>query len=710
VPGAAGAQGNTISALDLSGNVISTQFAGSEPNVLALSGDSQFLYAGIDGAARVQRFALPDVTLDVHYQLGNAFFGLPTALDLQVAPGAPNTSAVLTSGFNPSGKLTVFDDAIPRASVFTNAGPIQWGTDASTLFSFSSLNQDLLTLLVDASGITLNHDFPSFLTGRRIHFDATTGRIYGENGAVLDPATGLPVATFKSSGLMVVDSQLNAAYFLEQPFNGSAIIDAFDLTHFVKSGSITIPGVNGTAGRLVRWGENGLAFNTSDGHIFLVGGNFISPVSTTIPPATPLPTPPAPVAPGATTPIISSLSPGSAVAGGADMVLTVKGTHFTVSSVVKFNGISLTTTFISASQLSATIPAAAIASGGAAQVVVVDPNGTSNPSSFFVGAATGTGTGGTSFAFTTIPQSSNNLIFDPVHQVFFISVPSTASSLGNTVTVLDLSGNAISSQFAGSEPGALGVSDDGLFLYAGINGSGRAQRYSLPSFNPDINYSLGTPTQFGPAAALDLQVEPGAAHTAAFATGSATSSFFTQGVVVFDDAVARTNRAGTLASSIQWGAGNTTLLGADSFGSDLLVMPVDTNGVTALHDFFPFTQSTRVHFNAATGFAYGNDGHVADPATGTVVGSFAVGPPSVTNLMIPDSSLGKAFFLTQTQTAGNTTVTLQSFNLTSFALLNSMTIPNLKGTVQSLVRWGQNGLAFNTDQGQIVLLGGSFVN
>lgn len=711
VPGAAAAHGNTISALDLSGNLISTQFAGSEPNVLALSGDSQFLYAGIDGASRVQRFALPDVTVDVHYQLGNSFFSLPTALDLQVAPGAPHTSAVLTSGFNPSGKLTVFDDATPRANVFINAGPIQWGTDASTLFSFSSLNQDLLTLLVDVNGITLNHDFPAFLTGRRLHFDATSGRVYGENGAVLDAATGTAVATFPASGLTVVDSQQNAAYVLEQPFNaGNATIDKFDLTHFVKTGSITITGVNGTGGRLIRWGENGLAFNTSDGHVFLVGGNIVSPISTATPPAAPLPTPPAPVPPGPSTPIISSLNPGSAAVGGLDVVLTITGTNFTASSLVQFNGTPLATGFTSSSQLTATIPAAQIARGGTGRVVVVDPKGTSNPSLFFVGTTVTTGTGGTSVAVTSINQAANSLIFDPVHQVFFISVPGNASSLGNTVSALDLSGNVISSQFAGSEPGALGVSDDGQFLYAGINGAGRAQRFSLPSFNPDINYSMGTPTQFGPAAALDLQVEPGAAHTAAFATGSVTSSFFAQGVVVFDDAVARTNRAGTSASSIQWGAGKTTLLGADNFGSDLLVMPVDANGVTALHDFFPFAFSTRVHFNPATGFVYGNDGHVADPATGTVVGSFAVGPPSATNLMVPDSSVGKAFFLTQTQNAGLTAVTLQSFNLTSFALLNSITIPDLNGTVQTLVRWGSNGLAFSTNKGQIVLVAGTFVH
>jgi hypothetical protein len=711
VPGAAGAHGNTISALDLSGNVISTQFAGSEPNVLALSGDSQFLYAGIDGASQVKRYALPAFTLDTSYSLGTSGFSGPlTALDLQVAPGASHTSAVVSSGFNPSGKITVFDDATPRINVATNGNSIQWGTSASSLFSSQTFGNDLLSFFVDVTGPIQIHDFPSFLTGRRIHFNATTGLIYGDNGAVLDPATGLPVATFKSSGLMVVDSQLNAAYFLEQPFNGSAVIDAFDLTHFVKTGSITIPGVSGTAGRLVRWGENGLAFNTNDGHIFLVGGNFVSPVSTTIPPATPLPTPPAPVAPGPTTPIISSLSPGSAATGGADVVLTVNGTHFTASSVVQFNGSSLTTTFNSASQLSATIPAAAIASGGAAQVVVVDPNGTSNPSSFFVGVAAGTGTGGTSFAITTIAQSSNNLIFDPVHQVFLISVPSTASTLGNTVTALNLSGNAISSQFAGSDPNVLALSNDGQFLYAGINGAGRAQRYSLPSFNPDLDYSLGNPNRFGPATAIDLQVAPNSSHTVAYATGALTPFFFTDGVVVFDDATPRTNRAFTQPSSLQW-QDASTLLGSDGFSSGLLVMGVDINGVTALHDFFSsFAFSTRIRFSPATGFVYGNDGRVVDPATGIVLGSYAVGTPSTTNLMIPDSGLGKAFFLTQTQNAGNTTVTLQSFDLVNFTLLNSMTIPNLTGTVQGLVRWGQNGLAFNTNQGQIVLLGGSFVN
>jgi hypothetical protein len=712
VPGAAASHGNTISAIDLSGNIISSQFAGSEPDVLALSGDSLFLYAGIDGASRVQRFVLPNFTVDAAYTLPETFLGLATAQDLQVAPGAPHTTAVVNSESNPVGQILIFDDTTQRPNTVATGNSIQWGADTSTLFSSHFAGSDLLSFAVTGSGLTESHDFPSILSGHRIHFDSVTSRIYADGGAVVDPATGLPIASFQASGLLVVDPNLNAAYVLDQPFvAGNATIDSFDLTRFVKTGSLTISGVGGTAHRLIRWGQNGLAFNTSDGHLFLIGGNFVSPTSTTLPPAAPLPTPPPPTPPGPTTPTIGSLSPGSAMKGGSDVLLTVNGTNFTASSGVKFNGTSLTTTFVSAQQLTATIPAADIATGGAAQVTVTDPtNGTSNPSSFFVGGTAGTGTGGTSFASTIISQASNELIFDPVHQVFLISVPSTGGTLGNTVTALDLSGNVISSQFAGSDPGSLGVSDDGHFLYAGLNGAGRAQRFTLPIFSPDINYSLGTPSQFGPAAAFDLQVAPGAGHTAAFATGSLTSSFITDGTVVFDDSTQRTNRAFTSASSIQWGAGNATLLGADTFGRDLLIMAVDANGVTGKSDFFPFTNTTRIRFNSATGLVYGNDGKVVDPATGNVQGSYTVGSFAATNLMIPDSSLGKAFFLTQTQNAGQTTVTIQSFSLTNFTLINSMTVANLNGTVQSLVRWGTNGLAFNTNQGQIVLLGGSFVN
>jgi hypothetical protein len=74
-----------------------------------------------------------------------------------------------------------------------------------------------------------------------------------------------------------------------------------------------------------------------------------------------------PVTPAPTT---TSLSPNSASAGGAGFTLTVNGTNFNAGSVVRWNGANRTTTFVNASQLTATITAADIAAVGSAAVTV----------------------------------------------------------------------------------------------------------------------------------------------------------------------------------------------------------------------------------------------------------------------------------------------------------------------------------------------------
>ena len=72
-------------------------------------------------------------------------------------------------------------------------------------------------------------------------------------------------------------------------------------------------------------------------------------------------------------PTLTSLSPSSAAAGGPAFTLTVTGTNFVSGASVRWNGGSRTTTFVSASQLTAAIPAADIAGAGTAQVTVANP-------------------------------------------------------------------------------------------------------------------------------------------------------------------------------------------------------------------------------------------------------------------------------------------------------------------------------------------------
>lgn len=67
--------------------------------------------------------------------------------------------------------------------------------------------------------------------------------------------------------------------------------------------------------------------------------------------------------------------PEAALPGGAEFTLTVNGTGFVSGATVDWNGTPLITAFVSGSQLTATVPAADIASAGTASVTVVNPGG-----------------------------------------------------------------------------------------------------------------------------------------------------------------------------------------------------------------------------------------------------------------------------------------------------------------------------------------------
>ena len=103
--------------------------------------------------------------------------------------------------------------------------------------------------------------------------------------------------------------------------------------------------------------------------------------------AVPVPARPASSVPSV--PVASSLSPTSAVAGSAALTLTVNGGGFVASSVVRWNGASRTTTFVSANQLRAAVTASDLATARSVPVSVVTPSpggGTSGTVTFTVTA------------------------------------------------------------------------------------------------------------------------------------------------------------------------------------------------------------------------------------------------------------------------------------------------------------------------------------
>src|SRR5260370_15552006 len=74
-------------------------------------------------------------------------------------------------------------------------------------------------------------------------------------------------------------------------------------------------------------------------------------------------------------PAISVLFPDSATAGGASFTVIVTGLNFAISSVLRWNGLPLSTSFINATQVTALVPANLVAAVGAAIITIINPIG-----------------------------------------------------------------------------------------------------------------------------------------------------------------------------------------------------------------------------------------------------------------------------------------------------------------------------------------------
>lgn len=87
---------------------------------------------------------------------------------------------------------------------------------------------------------------------------------------------------------------------------------------------------------------------------------------------------------GANAPVITSLSPATAIAGTGSMTLVVKGVNFAAAARVRVNNSPRDTTFVSATELRATLTASDIATARTLSIVVFSGNELSAPVNFNV--------------------------------------------------------------------------------------------------------------------------------------------------------------------------------------------------------------------------------------------------------------------------------------------------------------------------------------
>jgi hypothetical protein len=187
------------------------------------------------------------------------------------------------------------------------------------------------------------------------------------------------------------------------------------------------------------------------------------------------------------TPTITSISPNSAVAGGAGFTLTINGTNFIASSLVNFEGSAAPTTFVSSTQLTAAIPASSISRMGTAPVTVENPasdGGFSTPVNFTIAAGSGNPT-------------------PTINGLFPSCVPAGEQFVDSINNLLEVSGvNFVSSsvvQWNGTDlPTTLQSGGNGTLLFAQVPASdiATAGTAAVTVFNPPPGGGTSTSLTF----------------------------------------------------------------------------------------------------------------------------------------------------------------------------------------------------------------------
>jgi len=403
-------------------------------------------------------------------------------------------------------------------------------------------------------------------------------------------------------------------------------------------------------------------------------------------------------------PSVSSITPNTGPINTA-ATLTINGTGFNSSSTVALNGTDIASTFVSSSQITVNLPASAVRLPGNLQFTVTTP-------------PPGGGTSG-ALAYTAyVPIANNSMVLNPSNGLLYVTVPGSAGTpYGNTVVSVDPETGNIGTPIAvGSEPNRIAVTDDGKYLWIGLDGASAVRRVDLTANKPDIQFSIAgnnTGWYANPATVQAIAALPGSDTAVVVGTNGTGYSGNSNTIAIYDSGVLRGTaiqnfvpyalQVNGTTSEVYAAANNTYAVYTYSSGGLTQKGTTATNGT--------YTTYNVDDLQVAGGRTYTDLGGVYDAEAGALLGTFYVSGSTVAQgPTVADTTLGRAFMLDNPQgyvySYGYSQI--QAFNISDFNPSSTSVIPvgvatsyNYYSTSNAshLTRWGTNGLAFRTGVG-----------
>lgn len=426
-------------------------------------------------------------------------------------------------------------------------------------------------------------------------------------------------------------------------------------------------------------------------------------------------------------PVVGAISPSDAAAGSSSLNLVAFGSNFENGAVVQWNGTALSTSWQSAGQLTATIPASDLSAAGTASVTVANPapgGGVSASRIFTILTGTAPTAWVKPIAGIVVPQ---DVVWDAAHGMLYLSVSSTDPAAPNTIVPVNpITDTAGASVPAGNNPDLLSISSDSSYLWVGIDGGNAVQRFLLPGLTKDISFLLPVDPSSNPQQAVCLQAAPNSPHTVDVIAGNWTLSPPGDGVYVYDDATPRPTSVegyrsgGPMIDWFQWGANTSALYGNQYTTIDaggVATMNVNSTGVSFVsYNGGEVGPPYISQYLPANNLLYSLLG-IFNPTNGSLVGTynsplFPLGEDACT----ADSSTGR-YYCVVAAPVDPSFFELWVWDLNTAALINRVDLgttngqpsPSVTGQPTHLVRWGNAGLALTTITAPYLGSGGVFL-
>lgn len=281
IPSANGANGNSIGIINpITKTLENTVFIGSEPTVLAISDNGQYIYTGFTGTSTVRRFNVATQTAGLQFSLGSdPFFGAFYAQDIEVMPGSPTTIAVSRRRPNVSpthGGVAIYDNNIMRPTTtpdHTGSNVFEF-TSSNTLIGYNteSTEYGLRNISVISSGVSNVNVYAGVLQGFSLDFIYKNNTIFATNGTVIDTsASPFVIGQFTNvSGPVTYDEYYNRVCFASFDWSGNIEFKRFNPDNFLLSDTLPITQSNGSVKRLITCGNGCYVFNTTDNKVIII--------------------------------------------------------------------------------------------------------------------------------------------------------------------------------------------------------------------------------------------------------------------------------------------------------------------------------------------------------------------------------------------------------------------------------------------------------